>query len=96
MVTTPFVNAQPRYGTLVDTRTYAPFHQHFLSARLDLDIDAETNTVYATECKALPVGPENPTASRSSRRRHRCEPRPRADRTTTGKPNVPGRWSTKA
>src|SRR5207249_3971210 len=48
------------YGTLVDERTYAPTHQHFLVARLDMDIDGEDNTVYATESEALPTGPENP------------------------------------
>ena len=61
MVTTHFEEGQqPPYGTLVDERTYAPFHQHFLVARLDLDVDGEANTVYATESEALPVGPENP------------------------------------
>ena len=40
MVTTPFAEgSSPAHGTVVDTRTYAPFHQHFLVARLDLDID---------------------------------------------------------
>ena len=28
-----------RHGTMVDQRTYAPFHQHFLIARLDMDVD---------------------------------------------------------
>ncbi len=36
-------------GTLVDQGTYAPFHQHFIVARLDLDVDGSANTVYATD-----------------------------------------------
>jgi primary-amine oxidase len=61
MVTTHFSpGRQPPYGTLVDDRTYAPFHQHFLVARLDLDVDGDRNTVYATESQALPTGPDNP------------------------------------
>ena len=60
MVTTHFAEgAQPPYGTLVDQRTYAPFHQHFLVARLDLDVDGPANTVHMTESEALPVGPTN-------------------------------------
>jgi primary-amine oxidase len=39
-------------GTVVDQRTYAPFHQHFIVARLDLDVDGPDNTVYATESRA--------------------------------------------
>jgi primary-amine oxidase len=55
MVTTHFAEGrQPPYGALVDERTYAPFHQHFLVARLDLDVDGEANTVYMTESEALP------------------------------------------
>jgi primary-amine oxidase len=38
-------------GTLVDQRTYAPFHQHFIVARLDLDVDGPANTVCATESR---------------------------------------------
>jgi primary-amine oxidase len=61
MVTTHFAEgAQPPYGTLVDQRTYAPFHQHFLVARMDLDVDGPANTVHMTESEALPVGPDNP------------------------------------
>jgi primary-amine oxidase len=53
MVTSHFPDGdQPRYGTLVDDRTYAPFHQHFIVARLDLDVDGPDNTVYATESQA--------------------------------------------
>ena len=61
MVTSSFAEGQqPPYGTLVDERTYAPFHQHFIVARLDLDIDGERNTVHMTESEALPTGPGNP------------------------------------
>ncbi|MFD0365807.1 primary-amine oxidase [Nocardia sp. GCM10030253] len=48
------------HGTLVDQRTYAPFHQHFLVARMDLDIDGTENTVYRTETEIVPMGPDNP------------------------------------
>jgi primary-amine oxidase len=61
MVTSYFPDgSQPPYGTLVDERTYAPFHQHFIVARLDLDVDGPANTVYATESEALPIGADNP------------------------------------
>jgi primary-amine oxidase len=61
MVTTHFSEgSQPPYGTLVDERTYAPFHQHFLVARLDLDVDGERNTVHVIDSQALPTGPDNP------------------------------------
>ena len=61
MVTTPFAEgttASERH--LVDERTYAPFHQHFLVARLDMDVDGTDNTVYMTESYAEPMGPDNP------------------------------------
>jgi len=62
MVTTPIPAGAdtPPYGTLVDHRTYAPLHQHFLVARLDLDVDGEDNTVLEVDSRALPVGPDNP------------------------------------
>ena len=43
MVTTPYAEggSPPPTGTVVDNRTYAPFHQHFLVARLDLDVDGD-------------------------------------------------------
>jgi primary-amine oxidase len=53
-------DGQPSYGTLVDQGTYAPFHQHFIIARLDLDVDGTDNTVYATESVAAGVGQEDP------------------------------------
>jgi len=48
------------HGTLVDHGTYAPFHQHFIVARLDLDVDGPDNTVYATESVAAPPGGDDP------------------------------------
>jgi primary-amine oxidase len=49
-----------QHGTLVDRGAYAPFHQHFIVARLDLDIDGPANTVYATESAPVPAGPDDP------------------------------------
>ncbi len=62
MVTTPLREgaATPATGTLVDQRTYAPFHQHFLVARLDLDIDGPTNEVLEIDSMGAPLGPTNP------------------------------------
>jgi primary-amine oxidase len=61
MVTTRFPEGQaPPYGTVVDQLTYAPYHQHFIVARLDLDIDGTSNTVYASHTEPLPIGEDNP------------------------------------
>src|SRR5712691_2290019 len=61
MVVTNFpAGRQPPYGTLIDERTYAPFHQHFVVARLDLDVDGTANTVYCSDSAALPLGRANP------------------------------------
>jgi primary-amine oxidase len=60
MVTTPFTGDAPPYGTVVDDRTYAPTHQHFVVARLDMDVDGEANTVVMTETAQPPIGPDNP------------------------------------
>jgi primary-amine oxidase len=61
MVTTHFPpGRQPPYGTLVDERTYAPFHQHFIVARLDLDVDGPDNTVYAVDSAACRASEDDP------------------------------------
>jgi primary-amine oxidase len=49
-----------RHGTLVDQRTYAPFHQHFLIARLDLDVDGPDNTVQMVETSAAGYSDADP------------------------------------
>ena len=61
MVTTPFGDdGPPPYGTVVDTNTYAPIHQHFVVARLDLEVDGPSNTVVASHTEALPLSAANP------------------------------------
>lgn len=62
MVTTPLPEGQTTspYGTLVDQRTYAPYHQHFLVARLDLDVDGTDNTAVEVDSVVVPTGPDNP------------------------------------
>ncbi len=52
--------SRPANGTLVDQGVYAPFHQHFIVARLDLDVDGTDNTVYVTESAAAPPGGDDP------------------------------------
>jgi len=54
--------SRPANGTLVDQGLYAPFHQHFIVARLDLDVDGTDNTVYAAESRAARPGPDDPYA----------------------------------
>ena len=61
MVTTPYAgDTPPPYGTKVDEQTYAPIHQHFIVARLDMEIDGPDNTVVMSETAQLPIGPDNP------------------------------------
>ena len=52
--------SRPANGTLVDQGIYAPFHQHFIVARLDLDVDGTDNTVYATESRPAALGDDDP------------------------------------
>ncbi|WP_028066479.1 primary-amine oxidase [Solirubrobacter soli] len=49
-----------KHGTMVDQRTYAPFHQHFLIARLDLDVDGPDNTVQMVETSAAGYSDADP------------------------------------
>ncbi len=50
----------PATGNIVDERTYAPFHQHFIVTRLDMEVDGPDNTVVACHTAALPMSAENP------------------------------------
>ncbi len=61
MVTSGFpAGDQPPTGAAVDNRTYAPYHQHFIVARLDLDVDGRANTVFACDSRALQTTEDNP------------------------------------
>ena len=53
IVVTSQASGVPVNGILVDQGTYAPFHQHFIVARLDLDVDGPDNTVYAVSSEAV-------------------------------------------
>ncbi|WP_208020602.1 primary-amine oxidase [Labedella phragmitis] len=50
----------PRHGARIAPGLYAPHHQHFFNARLDMAVDGPRNTVVEVDSRALPLGPENP------------------------------------
>jgi primary-amine oxidase len=54
--------SRPANGTPVDQGIYAPFHQHFIVARLDLDVDGTGNTVYACDSRPAAPGGDDPYA----------------------------------
>jgi primary-amine oxidase len=54
--------SRPANGTLVDQGLYAPFHQHFIVARLDMDVDGPANTVYVSDSRPATPGPDDPHA----------------------------------
>ena len=49
-----------KFGTMIEDGLYAPNHQHFFCARLDMNVDGEKNQVVETETKTDPMGEENP------------------------------------
>ena len=51
---------QPRHGTLIEEGLYAPYHQHFFCARLDMNLDGPKNQVVEVESESEPTGPKNP------------------------------------
>jgi primary-amine oxidase len=54
--------SRPANGTVVDHGIYAPFHQHFIVARLDLDVDGPANTVYVSDSVPAAAGGDDPYA----------------------------------
>jgi len=51
---------KPRHGAKIAPGLYAPHHQHFFNARLDMAVDGDRNTVVEVDSVPLPLGPENP------------------------------------
>ena len=60
IVVTSHASGPVSNGTVVDQGTYAPFHQHFIVARLDLDVDGPDNTVYAVSSVATGASGDDP------------------------------------
>jgi primary-amine oxidase len=50
----------PEYAGMVAPGLAGPNHQHLFSARLDLDVDGTTNSVYEIEAERVATGPDNP------------------------------------
>ncbi|APE34744.1 tyramine oxidase [Nocardia mangyaensis] len=48
------------FATEVAPGLGAPFHQHLFSARLDMAVDGDVNTVSEVDAVRVPVGPDNP------------------------------------
>ena len=53
----------PRFARLVAPQLAAPLHQHLFNVRLDVEIDGDTNTVYESDVRPAPLGPDNPWAN---------------------------------
>src|SRR3954469_9475916 len=51
---------QPEFANVIAPGIAAPHHQHLFSARLDLDVDGPSNSVYEVEAEVVPAGPDNP------------------------------------
>ena len=84
---------RPDNGTLVDAGTYAPFHQHFIVARLDLDVDGPaTRSTPRSPGRPRRATPTTPTGWAWWSGTPRCAPRRRGNRTTTGLRSAAGRW----
>ncbi|MDV8070668.1 primary-amine oxidase [Rhodococcus sp. IEGM 1366] len=48
------------FSTQIAPGLGAPFHQHLFSARLDMAVDGNVNTVEEVDAVAVPMGPNNP------------------------------------
>jgi primary-amine oxidase len=51
---------EPEYANVIAPGLAAPHHQHLFCARLDIDVDGTTNSVFEVEAVPAPPGPDNP------------------------------------
>ena len=51
---------QPEFANVIAPGLAAAHHQHLFSARLDVDVDGATNSVFEVEAEPVPAGPDNP------------------------------------
>lgn len=49
-----------RHASEIAPGVFAPVHQHLFSARLDVAIDGEDNTLVEVDAARIPMGPDNP------------------------------------
>ena len=50
----------PAFANVIAEGIAAPHHQHMFNARLDFDVDGETNEIYEVDAERMPPGPDNP------------------------------------
>ena len=50
----------PAFANVIGEGVAAPHHQHLFNARLDFDVDGESNEIYEVDAERMPPGPENP------------------------------------
>ena len=51
------------HATEVAPGVAAGYHQHFFTARLDMDVDGERNVAFEVDSAPAPAGPDNPEGS---------------------------------
>ncbi len=51
---------KPAFGNLVAPQLNAPFHEHVFTARLDMSVDGDQNSIYEVNTVSLPRGGQNP------------------------------------
>ena len=50
----------PAHATRITAELAAPNHQHLFCARLDIDLEGTTNSIYEIDVEVEPAGPDNP------------------------------------